>query len=101
MPYKDAIAGKYEPIRECLYCEAAPIPKSAFYIKRLRVQIFDLQSLLVRSIEDDEDAPIWLLMAHVRRNPKIIILNSRDWPVPGSVDTRLSESRLHLELHGT
>ena len=24
-----------------------------------------------------------------------------DWPAPGSVDTRLSESRLHLELHGT
>ncbi len=23
------------------------------------------------------------------------------WPAPGSVDTRLSESRLHLELHGT
>jgi transposase-like protein len=23
------------------------------------------------------------------------------WPVPGSVDTRLSESRLYLELHGT
>jgi predicted GTPase len=24
-----------------------------------------------------------------------------EWPAPGSVDTRLSESRLHLELHGT
>jgi ABC-type Mn2+/Zn2+ transport system ATPase subunit len=24
-----------------------------------------------------------------------------NWPVPGSVDTRLSESRLYLELHGT
>jgi hypothetical protein len=24
-----------------------------------------------------------------------------DWPAAGSVDTRLSESRLHLELHGT
>jgi hypothetical protein len=24
-----------------------------------------------------------------------------DWPAPGSVDTRLSESRLHLELHWT
>jgi RecB family endonuclease NucS len=24
-----------------------------------------------------------------------------DWPAPGSVDTCLSESRLHLELHGT
>ena len=23
------------------------------------------------------------------------------WPAPGSVDTRLSESRLHFELHGT
>jgi nucleoid DNA-binding protein len=23
------------------------------------------------------------------------------WPAPGFVDTRLSESRLHLELHGT
>ncbi len=23
------------------------------------------------------------------------------WPAPGSVDTRLSESRLHLELYGT
>ena len=23
------------------------------------------------------------------------------WPAPGLVDTRLSESRLHLELHGT
>jgi tRNA G46 methylase TrmB len=23
------------------------------------------------------------------------------WPAPGSVDTHLSESRLHLELHGT
>src|SRR5271168_5499426 len=22
------------------------------------------------------------------------------WPAPGSVDTRLSESRLHFELHG-
>ena len=22
------------------------------------------------------------------------------WPAPGSVDTRLSQSRLHLELHG-
>jgi hypothetical protein len=26
---------------------------------------------------------------------------SAQWPAPGSVDTRLSESRLHLELHGT
>ena len=26
---------------------------------------------------------------------------SLEWPAPGSVDTRLSESRLHLELHGT
>jgi hypothetical protein len=24
-----------------------------------------------------------------------------NWPAPGSVDTRLSESRLHFELHGT
>jgi hypothetical protein len=24
---------------------------------------------------------------------------SHKWPAPGSVDTRLSESRLHLELH--
>jgi hypothetical protein len=24
-----------------------------------------------------------------------------DWPAPGSVDARLSKSRLHLELHGT
>jgi hypothetical protein len=24
-----------------------------------------------------------------------------DWPAAGSVDTRLSESRLHFELHGT
>ena len=23
------------------------------------------------------------------------------WPAPGSVDTRLSESCLHFELHGT
>jgi hypothetical protein len=23
------------------------------------------------------------------------------WPAPGLVDTRLSESRLHFELHGT
>jgi hypothetical protein len=23
------------------------------------------------------------------------------WPAPGSVDTRLSESRLNLELYGT
>jgi hypothetical protein len=28
-------------------------------------------------------------------------LSSRAWPAPGSVDTCLSESRLHLELHGT
>jgi hypothetical protein len=26
---------------------------------------------------------------------------SNFWPAPGLVDTRLSESRLHLELHGT
>ncbi len=26
---------------------------------------------------------------------------SAEWPAPGSVDTRLSESRLHFELHGT
>jgi uncharacterized protein with ParB-like and HNH nuclease domain len=28
-------------------------------------------------------------------------MDSIEWPAPGSVDTRLSESRLHLELHGT
>ena len=27
--------------------------------------------------------------------------NQAVWPAPGSVDTRLSESRLHFELHGT
>jgi hypothetical protein len=27
--------------------------------------------------------------------------DERWWPAPGSVDTCLSESRLHLELHGT
>ena len=27
--------------------------------------------------------------------------SSRDWPAPGLVDTRLSETRPHLELHGT
>jgi|HubBroStandDraft_4_1064222.scaffolds.fasta_scaffold1318007_2 hypothetical protein len=30
-----------------------------------------------------------------------LMKDGRDWPAAGSVDTRLSESRLHLELHGT
>ena len=30
-----------------------------------------------------------------------VVINGRvDWPAPGLVDTRLSESRLHFELHG-
>ena len=32
-----------------------------------------------------------------KRTPKMM----RWWPAPGLVDTHLSESRLHLELHGT
>ena len=28
-------------------------------------------------------------------------LQMATWPAPGLVDTRLSESRLHFELHGT
>jgi hypothetical protein len=33
--------------------------------------------------------------------PKLLWVSTGEWPVPGSVDTRLSESRLYLELHGT
>jgi hypothetical protein len=32
---------------------------------------------------------------------KLTVLVWLVWPAPGLVDTRLSESRLHLELHGT
>jgi hypothetical protein len=35
------------------------------------------------------------------RNAKLVEIGVSVWPAPGSVDTRLSESRLHLELHGT
>ena len=30
-----------------------------------------------------------------------LIRDIAHWPAPGSIDTRLSESHLHLELHGT
>ena len=50
----------------------------------------------------------WRSLDGHNQSPKIILgvrftpeLKLSDWPAPGSVDTRLSESRLHLELHGT
>jgi len=30
-----------------------------------------------------------------------LMVESGNWPAPGLVDIRLSESRLHFELHGT
>ena len=32
---------------------------------------------------------------------RLVALDRFQWPAPGFIDTRLSESRLHLELHGT
>ena len=50
------------------------------------------------------------LRAREKTNVRVIIwpeilashsIPEATWPAPGFVDTRLSESRLHLELHGT
>ena len=38
---------------------------------------------------------------HSPRPQKLLRNDRRAWPAPGLVDTRLSESRLHFELHGT
>jgi hypothetical protein len=45
---------------------------------------------------------VWLIgLAGIVLSEIVWGKNLHHWPVPGSVETRLSESRLHLELHGT
>jgi hypothetical protein len=35
-------------------------------------------------------------------DPRLVVtVRNEMWPAPGSIDTRLSESHPHLELHGT
>jgi hypothetical protein len=50
-----------------------------------------------------DPVPVILFAADEQEEELLSYLGVRHivWPAPGSVDTRLSESRLHLELHGT
>jgi hypothetical protein len=62
---------------------------------------------IIREIEKLRDSKVICYLTSVRQGVNVQMAEDAvriffdHWPAPGSVDTRLSESRLHLELHGT
>jgi hypothetical protein len=90
LPASLSLKGGYELIREfCKELSLCPRGHSVFH---------DGQWFSVYCFSDHIDAERFLQRFG---GEKFDPAQRGRWPAPGSVDTRLSESRLHLELHGT
>jgi hypothetical protein len=64
--------------------------------------ILQMAARFIHAALQNPDQPIPLL-ENLSRFQRLPLTEEREdeWPAAGSVDTRLSESRLHFELHGT